>query len=238
MSQSADEYVELRDLDQDLQQLVEVDPRFFGSLVRVHGVEKTASGMVQMRDYLVKKGDWTPVLSMGQTGKNILGTATALALAGTAANLIGGGIDKGLAYAADKLTFDRDLERIKRVDPQIVKDIPDENRLRLLYQTVRRFAPEMSKDPVVAASVLRRLGDYRGTVDHSIVNQLVQAEKGLAATMQAGTFGQMGSEMSGSMMSQFGKNVAGNLYMDPATRNKIEQQKGQGGQGQGGQGNP
>lgn len=69
-----------------------------------------------------------------------------------------GGAMSGLSKAYDALTFKKDYERMLDFAPEI-KDY-DPKAVKARFQTLRRFNPEMSKDPLVASSWIKQTIEY------------------------------------------------------------------------------
>ena len=83
---------------------------------------------------------------------------------GARAGLVGGGIAlgagalAGVAKAHDALTFKKDYENMLDFAPEI-KDY-DEKAVKARFNTLRRFNPEMSSDPLVASSWIKQTIEY------------------------------------------------------------------------------
>jgi hypothetical protein len=93
------------------------------------------------------KGVWPAVKRLGSRGL-IVGGAIAAGTAGIA----------GLAKAHDALTFKKDYENMLSFAPEI-KDY-DERAVKARFNTLRRFNPEMSSDPLVASSWIKQTIEY------------------------------------------------------------------------------
>lgn len=64
----------------------------------------------------------------------------------------------GLAKAHDAMTFKKDYEAMLNHSPEI-KDY-DSKAVKARFQTLRRFNPEMSRDPLVASSWIKQTIEY------------------------------------------------------------------------------
>jgi len=80
--------------------------------------------------------------------------AAAMVLAPLAGE-VAAGASKGIRGMYDKMTFDRDLNRILSVNPNI-GSAKDPN-VRMAYSTMRNLNPKFSKDPLVGSSLLQTI---------------------------------------------------------------------------------
>lgn len=64
-----------------------------------------------------------------------------------------GAVQKGLDMAVDKITYGRDLKKIKEVDPTIANHDP--KMVDLAYRSLRKLSKEQARDPLMGANYLR-----------------------------------------------------------------------------------
>lgn len=111
--------------------------------------------------------------------------------AGTTALMVGTALASPILAAAgakgaekmmdkiDEMTFDRDLKKVLDVNRDIGK--PQDQQIRLAYQSIRTTNPKFSKDPLIAGTLLRQIMQNRvdpydpkspARVDLNIASQL------------------------------------------------------------------
>lgn len=87
-----------------------------------------------------------------------------------------GGAMAGLSKAYDALTFKKDYEDMLDFAPEI-KDY-DEKAVKARFQTLRRFNPEMSRDPLVASSWIKQTIEYP-VVTPATLKDVIRRDKGI-----------------------------------------------------------
>lgn len=105
------------------------------------GLEKFASDL--------NKGAAAPFDPLSPRGIATLG---GLALAAPALTYAGAMVPKAIDTSINALTFNRDLNRVVEVNPQLGS--PDDPNLRMAFKTLRSVNPDYSKDPLIAGTIL------------------------------------------------------------------------------------
>lgn len=108
----------------------------------------------------------------GEVGKTILTTVAAgagLALATDLWNAAKKGLSKGSNW-----------KRIMQANPNLREEVAHPERLPSAYDTLHRFAPEVSADPVVSGAVLRILADTPPQTHLDHLKRLVDVHKTIA----------------------------------------------------------
>ena len=75
-----------------------------------------------------------------------------MALAAPTLAYVGSKVPQGLQGAMSAATFDRDFNKVLKVNPQLGG--ADDPNLRMAYKTLRTLNPGYSKDPLVAGTIL------------------------------------------------------------------------------------
>lgn len=113
--------------------------------------------------------------------KNAITTGVVGAAATAAGSLAMMGVAKGVSNVYDAMTFDKDLQKILKVRPEL-NTYPKE-QVKLVYQSLRRLSPEISKDPLTASTYLVRQFERRNPSDpHSLPTVELETARTLAQT--------------------------------------------------------
>jgi hypothetical protein len=75
-----------------------------------------------------------------------------LAVAAPTLAYAGAQIPRGIEGGLNAVTFNRDLNRVTQVNPQLGS--PNDPNLRMAFKTLRSVNPEYSKDPLIAGTIL------------------------------------------------------------------------------------
>ena len=86
--------------------------------------------------------------------KEIAAGAAISGLTSAGVALAAAGGEKVLSTIVDKATFNRDLKRLREVNPEINKH--SEKDIRLVYQSLRMLSPQQAKDPLMGATLLHQ----------------------------------------------------------------------------------
>lgn len=84
------------------------------------------------------------------------------------------GINKGVKSAYLGITKSRDFNEMLHANPDIRE--MDRVRVQRAFNTLRRFAPTMSQDPLVAGTWVKRSADY-DMIDHKSIGELINAQR-------------------------------------------------------------
>ena len=113
--------------------------------------------------------------------KNAITTGVVGAAATATGSLAMMGISKGIGNVYDAMTFDKDLQKILKVRPEL-NTYPKE-QVKLVYQSLRRLSPEIAKDPLTASTYLVRQFERRNPNDpHSLPTVELETARTLAQT--------------------------------------------------------
>lgn len=113
--------------------------------------------------------------------KNAVTMGVATAAATAAGSLAMMGAAKGLGNVYDAMTFDRDLQKIMKVRPEL--STYSKEHVKLVYQSLRRLSPEIAKDPLTASTYLVRQFERRNPNDpHSLPTVELETARTLAQT--------------------------------------------------------
>lgn len=112
-------------------------------------------------------------------------SAVTMGLIGAASTAVGSlammGAAKGLGTVYDAMTFDKDLQKILKVRPEL-NTYPKEH-VKMVYQSLRRLSPEIAKDPLTASTYLVRQFERRNPNDpHSLPTVELETARTLAQT--------------------------------------------------------
>jgi hypothetical protein len=117
--------------------------------------------------------------SMEKTAGDISWKHFALATAASAAvPAVIAGVQKGGQALYLGATKSRDFNGMIEANPEL-KHL-DRVKVQRAFNTLRRFAPEMSADPLVAGTWVKRTAEY-DMIDHKSVGELINASKSLRA---------------------------------------------------------
>jgi hypothetical protein len=89
------------------------------------------------------------------------------------------GINKGVKAAYLGVTKGRDFNSMVEANPELKQ--MDRVRVQMAFNTLRRFAPDLSKDPLVAGTWVKRTADY-DMIDHKSVGELISANRALESS--------------------------------------------------------
>jgi len=101
-----------------------------------------------------------------------MGAASAIPLAETV-------IREGGSAAYLALTKSRDYDAMMKATPDLKH--MDKVRVQQAFNTLRRFAPDLSRDPLVAGTWAKRNAEY-DMVDHRSIGELISANRGIRDT--------------------------------------------------------
>jgi len=108
------------------------------------------------------------------------GTFLATVGAGVAVPLAIEGINKGVSAVRGAVSKGSNFRGMMEANPEL-KQL-DRNKVQRAFNTLHRFNPDMSGDPLVAGTFVKRVADY-DMIDHKTVGELASARKSL---VQAG----------------------------------------------------
>lgn len=193
--------VRKRELEADFSAMFDEESEFYSNMARMYGIDKAAEVMVKMAQVPV-----APIVSSVPWG-SALSTAAKFMAVSAGLGLAAKGIESGAKKGLNALTFNRDFNNTLEANPELKIDYKDpekKQKMRMAFQTMRRFAPTMSKDPLVAGNVLRRMNTYEGTLDHQMVSDLIAAERGTLQTEAPGVLQESASSLSRGMLAGLG----------------------------------
>lgn len=125
--------------------------------------------------YLNKTAAFSPELRQAAMTGVVGAAATA---AGSLAMM---GASKGIGTLYDAMTFDRDLQKILKVRPEL--NTYPKAQVKLVYESLRRLSPEIAKDPLTASTYLVRQFERRNPNEpHSLPTVELETARTLAQT--------------------------------------------------------
>lgn len=150
--------------------------------------------MNSLDDFLSEYGEKVAVdwKGMGQqTGNALLGAAAVGA--GTMAI---GGLGMAASHIYDAATAKRDFRGMMEWNQDLHHE--DQRMVNQSFKTLRHFAPDMSKDPLVAGSMIRQMVQApQGAA--GIMSQALQAQKNIGSGIGAAALGGVGKGMQSGM---------------------------------------
>lgn len=101
-------------------------------------------------------------------------------MVGSALAGLGGAMATDLYDAARRgLTKGRNWNRIMEANPNLRKQVDDPKRLRTVYSTLHRYAPDFTADPMMGGAILKAMANLPEGSEANFVSNLISSRKNL-----------------------------------------------------------